>query len=341
MGPKGHQDLRRFFDGRVAIWHKSDERFFLSRFTLFDAQEKILEGVAQLKRMLVGFALSLFSALLFFTFPADTEALSKADVSFSSDAMDRGGVILVTVKADEQKAPRIIWLQKDVPLVYSASDESWSGFISADLHQETGLHDCMIRELSSGFQERYPIRIRLKDYGVRRLKLPKTKVELDAHSLKRVKNEAAVIHSLWPAGDISPKWKGQFLMPVDGDIVGTFGRKSIINHLHKSPHTGVDLAGKKGDPVVAINSGRVLLVADHFFSGKSVYVNHGGGIISMYSHLDKILVSKGDDIQKGEVVGLLGATGRVTGPHLHWGVRINGNRINPLTLIELSGALKE
>lgn len=294
-----------------------------------------------MRRTLVGFALSFFSALLLFTFPANTGALSKADVSFSSDTLDRGGVILVTVKTNEQKKPRITWLQKKVPLVYSTSDESWSGFISADLHQETGLYDCMIRETSSGFQERYPIRIRLKDYGVRRLKLPKTKVELDAHSLKRVKNEAAVIHSLWPAGDTSSKWKGHFVMPVDGDIVGTFGKKSIINQLHRSPHTGVDLAGKKGDPVVAINHGRVLLAADHFFSGKSVYVNHGGGIISMYFHLDKILVNKGDDIHKGEVIGLLGATGRVTGPHLHWGVRINGNRVDPLTLIALSGTLEE
>ena len=87
--------------------------------------------------------------------------------------------------------------------------------------------------------------------------------------------------------------------------MGTFGKKSIINQLHRSPHTGVDLAGKKGDPVVAINHGRVLLAADHFFSGKSVYVNHGGGIISMYFHLDKILVNKGDDIHKGEVIGLI------------------------------------
>jgi murein DD-endopeptidase MepM/ murein hydrolase activator NlpD len=211
----------------------------------------------------------------------------------------------------------------------------------ADLNQKAGVYQTVISMPSSDFREQFDIRVTEKDYGLRNLALPKEKVELDAKSLKRVKKEASVVNALWSASGAVPAWKGVFLMPVDGDVVGTFGRRSIINNLERSPHTGVDQKGEAGAPVRAINSGHAVLIADHFFTGNSLYLDHGGGIISMYFHLDKVLVNDGDAIKKGQVIGLVGATGRVTGPHLHWGVRVNGARVNPLTLIDLSKALEE
>ncbi|MBW1862211.1 MAG: M23 family metallopeptidase, partial [Deltaproteobacteria bacterium] len=124
-------------------------------------------------------------------------------------------------------------------------------------------------------------------------------------------------------------------------LVGPFGRRSIINDQPRSPHSGVDLKGKRGTPIKAANNGKVALTGNHFFSGKSVVIDHGGGIQSMYFHLDKIMAKEGQTIIKGQVIGLVGSTGRSTGPHLHWGMRVNGARVDPLMLTGLSQQIEE
>jgi len=137
-----------------------------------------------------------------------------------------------------------------------------------------------------------------------------------------------------------PLWRGPFLRPIEGEIVGPFGRRSIINDQPRASHSGVDMKAQEGTPVKSMNDGRVVLTVDHFFSGKSVIIDHGGGILSMYFHLDKIMVKNDHEVTKGQPIGLVGATGRATGPHLHLGVRINGARVDPLGLIELSKGLE-
>jgi murein DD-endopeptidase MepM/ murein hydrolase activator NlpD len=271
--------------------------------------------------------------------PLKSESSAETEVFFSSVSLVRGDLILITIKADILEKPQIIWRKKEIPLIYSQANASWRGFIAADLKQKPGVYKVVVQLPSSGFEKEFYIRVNDRDYGVRKLNLDPKKVELDAEALNRVKNEAAIVNKLWTADCQLPLWDDRFLMPVDKKIVGTFGRRSIINKRKRAPHTGVDISGKLGDPVKAIHNGTVMLVADHFFTGNSLYLDHGGCIISMYFHLDKILVKDGDQIEKGQIIGLVGATGRVTGPHLHWGVRINGARVNPLTLIELSREL--
>ncbi len=273
--------------------------------------------------------------------PVDAESLSVSDITFSSDRMARGDVILLSVRAGREAAPRVTWMNREIALVYSEAAGAWQGFLAADLNQKKGTYKALIQLPSSGFDRTFTIGITGRDYGVRNLTLPSGKVDLDSESLKRVKEEAAVVNALWGAQEPVPAWKGAFLMPVDGEVVGTFGKRSVINNMERSPHTGVDQKGETGTPVRAINNGRVVLIADHFFTGNSIFLDHGGGVISMYFHLDKVLVNGGDTINKGQTIGLVGATGRVTGPHLHWGVRVNGARVNPLTLIDLSRGLEE
>jgi murein DD-endopeptidase MepM/ murein hydrolase activator NlpD len=124
-------------------------------------------------------------------------------------------------------------------------------------------------------------------------------------------------------------------MPTDGPILNSFGRRRIINGEPRNPHTGEDIAAPEGAPVVASNSGVVRLIADHFFSGHSVFIDHGDGLYTMYFHLSKALVVPSQRVRKGEMIGLVGASGRATGPHLHWGARLNGARVNPLALTRL------
>jgi murein DD-endopeptidase MepM/ murein hydrolase activator NlpD len=106
----------------------------------------------------------------------------------------------------------------------------------------------------------------------------------------------------------------------------------VINGQSRRPHSGEDISAPLGTPVLAINEGTVQLVADHFFSGKSIVVDHGLGLYSMYFHLSSVVVQAGERVAKAQVIGAVGASGRASGPHLHWGVRLNGARVNPLSL---------
>lgn len=146
--------------------------------------------------------------------------------------------------------------------------------------------------------------------------------------------------ALWQAPTSETVWQGSFLRPLDGEVVGPFGRRSIINDQPRSPHSGVDFKAGRGTPVRAMNHGTVVLTEDRFFAGRSVVLDHGGGVLSMYFHLEKILVQNDQFVEKGQVVGLVGATGRATGPHLHLGIRINGARVDPLGLMSLSKDLE-
>ncbi len=123
------------------------------------------------------------------------------------------------------------------------------------------------------------------------------------------------------------------MAPVPGAITSPFGRRRVINGSPRSPHTGVDLRAAAGAEIIATNHARVVLVDDFYFGGKSVVLDHGGGLYTMYFHLSDFRVKEGSRVRKGGVVGLAGMTGRVTGPHLHWGARLNGARVDPFELL--------
>lgn len=268
-------------------------------------------------------------------------ALEEGGVFLSSATLSQGEVGLVRVRADGRKAPIVVWLEKEIPLSPNAQKTRWVGFLGVDLREKPGIRKILVRRSPDGPQRELAIRIVPKDYGVRRLTLPKAMVDLDAKTLERVRSESKIVNRLWGEPPLPPSWDGAFIMPLEGEVVGPFGRRSIINEQPRSPHSGVDLRAKKGTPVRAINRGRVELTADHFFSGLSVVINHGGGIQSMYFHLERIAVEEDDLVEKGQVIGYVGSTGRATGPHLHFGVRVNGSRVDPLGLISMSQGILE
>jgi len=141
-------------------------------------------------------------------------------------------------------------------------------------------------------------------------------------------------------GRVTPErlWGGKFRIPLDGVTTGSnFGRRRILNGNPGSPHGGVDLPGATGTPVHAAQRGRVVLAEELFFAGNTVVVDHGLGIYTFYGHLSEIDAKVGDDLEAGTVLGKVGATGRVTGPHLHWGLTVERARVNPLQLVTLLG----
>ena len=268
-------------------------------------------------------------------------ALSQSDIYVSSDIIPQGDLSLIRIKVDKGEIPQVTWMKKKVFLVPNHDKTFWQGFLVADLREKPGQYQAHVKVSPSDQNKLLDIEVVDKDYGVRRLTLPKEMVDLDAETLKRVKKESEIMKKLWEVPASTPCWKGPFLRPIPGDVIGPFGRKSIINDQPRSPHTGVDLRGERGVRLKAVNNGRVIFTGEHFFAGRSVVIDHGGEILSMYFHLKEILVQENDMVKKGQIIGLVGSTGRATGPHLHWGMRLNGARIDPLRLIEISQELEE
>ena len=123
-------------------------------------------------------------------------------------------------------------------------------------------------------------------------------------------------------------------MPLEGTITSLFGHRRYFNGQPRSPHSGLDIAAKEGTPILAPASGEIVLADELYFNGKTVFIDHGQGLVTMYCHMSQILVANGKTVQQGHQIGLVGSTGRATGPHLHWSVSLNGFRVDPYILIE-------
>lgn len=285
--------------------------------------------------------LLLFFNTCFFNSICWAKPTKQSSVHISSSRIPQGGTSIITIQTVQGKHPIVTWLTRQVHLVPDSNKTRWQGFLAADLKERPGRYEAVV-SIDPFVQEiKVAVEILAKDYGVRRLTLPKDMVELDDKTLERVLKEQRKMKGLWEEPYPTPLWSGRFLRPVPGKIIGPFGTRSIINDQPRSPHSGVDLRGQTGTPIKAINHGKVVLTDDYFFSGKSVVVDHGGEILSMYFHLEKILVHYGEIVEKGQVIGLVGSTGRASGPHLHWGIRLNGARVDPMMFMELSQQLEE
>ena len=169
-----------------------------------------------------------------------------------------------------------------------------------------------------------------KDYGESRINIAdSSKVMLSKENASRATKEALLIKkniALYSHKSLSDL---DFNLPVDGIISSRFGKKRYINDIPRSPHMALDIAAPKGTSIFSPSDGKVVLVGDFFYGGKYVLLDHGMGLLTSYSHMSEILVEEGMIIIKGQEIGLVGSTGRVTGPHLHWTVYLNKERVNP------------
>ena len=231
-----------------------------------------------------------------------------------------------------------------VPLAPGLQNGIYEGLIGIDLTTKPAT--CEIKLIATdasgrSYSNPFILKIGKGIFRTQKLSLPSSMVDLDAKTLERVNNEANRLKALFQTFRDEKLWKGAFIRPLEGKLSSTFGMDRIINGQRRSPHTGVDLESEAGTPVWASNSGAVVLSDDLFFSGKSVILDHGWGLYSMYFHLAETLVKEGDRVGRGDVLGRVGSTGRSTGPHLHWAIRMNQARVDPLSLLKLSKHLEE
>jgi murein DD-endopeptidase MepM/ murein hydrolase activator NlpD len=253
----------------------------------------------------------------------------------------QGDIIVVTVPVDDSTT-RVQgkFLGRSISFFPDMRLEELKGFVGLlgiDLQDEPGTHELIV-EMKTGEQSRtlsYSISVVKGKFHVEHLTLPKDKVDLDEKTLARWKAEQEQVKAALATDSLSKLWQPGFVEPVSGKRTGIFGSVRIMNGQPRNPHNGEDISAPLGTDVVATNDGVVRLTVDHFFSGKGVFLDHGLGFYSMYFHLSDVLVRDGDQVKAGQIVGKVGATGRATGPHLHWGVKLNGARVNPYALLDL------
>jgi len=252
----------------------------------------------------------------------------------------QGQAVLVDLPAAASEvAAELIWQDQHAPLV--RRDEHWLALIGVDLDVPPGAHEVTIRyTFSDGATRdaREVLSVAKGQYPETHLEVEQRYVDLSPEDAQRAARESRHIAEIYDMRSDGTDWLVPFRSPLPGVSGGrNFGHRRFFNGQPRDPHSGADLRAAEGTTVLAANGGRVVLAENLFFSGNAVFIDHGAGIISVYLHLSQINVSVGDRIEQGEPVGLAGATGRVTGPHLHWGIRVLDARVDPFTLPGMPG----
>ena len=229
--------------------------------------------------------------------------VSKAEINNVQITPDKKGIFLLALGRDQQETTTI------------------------KFHQQDNLSD-------------YPFKVASTAWDIQNIKgIPPRKVTPSESDLKAIEFEQKSVREAQQNQNLTPYWRKGFIMPVEGRTSGNFGGQRIMNGIKKNPHAGMDIAAPSGTPIKAASDGIVTLAQkDLFYSGNVVIIDHGYGLHTIYAHLQQINVKKGDFIKQGDIIGSVGATGRATGPHLHWGASVHETKFNPLSLLNINKA---
>jgi murein DD-endopeptidase MepM/ murein hydrolase activator NlpD len=265
----------------------------------------------------------------------------------SAPEASQGSLLLIEVKSAKPLAEvQGDWSGRSVPFWREVrSSAQRKGLLGIDLEKASGEYELKVTgQTASGEKINCSAKVKVRKgrFATEKLQVGKQFVEPSPEQIKRADEERQKLRDIFDRVTPERLWDGQFRIPLDGVTTGTnFGRRRILNGNPGSPHGGVDLPGMTGTPVHAAQGGRVVLAEELFFAGNTVVVDHGLGIYTLYGHLSEIDAKVGDDVEAGAVLGKIGATGRVTGPHLHWGLTVERARVNPLELVRLLGKPSE
>ncbi len=288
-----------------------------------------------LRRLCV--CLTLFFAIFIATYEVAESREQLFSISVLPKKLYQGEMVKVLIRptSPEIRLLSCNFFGKEIP--YVKDETSYWCLLGAGLNEKTGLRLLTLRWKKGGENGIWtvPIMVYKKDYPKEFLKVPEKMVEFPKPVLKRVLEDQRAIRTALSSISADKFFEGHFIKPVPGQMKSPFGLRRYFNKKPRNPHSGVDLSAKRGTPVLASNSGRIALVRDCYLSGKTVVIDHGLGLYSIYAHLDKTFVHTGQIVQKGEKIGLSGMTGRATGPHLHWGTSLYGMRVDPLSVLKI------
>jgi murein DD-endopeptidase MepM/ murein hydrolase activator NlpD len=217
------------------------------------------------------------------------------------------------------------------------ASETWQALVGIDLDTKPAKYTVSV-DAGGGAQAASTLVVLPKKFPTRRLTVDEDFVNPPASVRDRINRESKLLASTWNHPSAERLWSQPFARPVPQAANSRFGTRSIFNGTPLNAHGGADFLSPAGTPIHAPNAGRIVVARDLYFSGNTVVIDHGQGLFSLLAHLSQSDVHEGDRVEAGRLVGLVGATGRVTGPHLHWAVRANGARVDPLSVLSLLGA---
>ena len=236
-----------------------------------------------------------------------------------------GGVAVIDLGPSSQTTPTARWGEQPIAVV--RDNGRWFALLGIPLDTLPG--DLEIRISSGATTTTRQVAVQIKNYPEQRLTIKdKRKVEPNAEDLVRIEREQKITEAIKKHFAI-PAPATDFALPASGPLSSRFGLRRIFNGQPRNPHAGLDVAVGTGTPVKAPADGVIANTGDYFFNGNTVFINHGQGLISAYMHLSRVDVRAGQAVKKGEPLGAVGSTGRVTGPHLHWAVTLNNTPVDP------------
>ncbi len=255
-------------------------------------------------------------------------------------AFEPGEVVVVEIKEPfEVKEARVRFLDRNYQMGMDGTNHRLFAFVSLDLGLEPGFYTLtvFVKRIQGKWESvQRRIVVPTKEFPLIKLWVDKKFITPPPRYYERIKWEAGILRVIY--GIYTPQWlgEGRFIFPAPGNARTNFGQRRLFNNYHRSSHKGVDVASPYGSSIIASNSGRVVLARDLYYAGKAVIIDHGLGVFTFYCHFSKILVKRGDDVKRGDVIGKVGATGRVTGPHLHWSINVAGKSVDPFSLLSLN-----
>ncbi|MDQ7786389.1 MAG: M23 family metallopeptidase [Thermodesulfovibrionales bacterium] len=253
-------------------------------------------------------------------------------VELSPDMISPGDPFVVKVTGvDDQQVPTASLTKKTFPFS-RYGDDGFVGIGAVDVTTKPGTYFLTVK--AGKKRKNIQLTVKRTVFKTQKLRLPKKVVSLCSEDKQRVRQENRQLKELFSKMS-ERNWEGEFIIPLPNEISTDFGTKRIFNRKWKVVHKGLDIRGREGEEIRAANSGVVVLAEELFYGGNTVILDHGQGIYTVYMHLSQYNVEPDDSVTKGEVIGLVGMTGRSTGPHLHFGVKVMNLNANPVSFMKL------
>jgi murein DD-endopeptidase MepM/ murein hydrolase activator NlpD len=252
-------------------------------------------------------------------------ALPTAAADLPQQRLAPGGVARIALGASAE-APRVKF--NGVPVLVIKEGSQWTAVLGIALAAAPGRANLLVQRAGEPESTRSFV-VKPWHYAEQRLKVAPGQVDLAKDDLARFERERAHTAQVIATFSDTPPASLQLRPPVAGPRSSSFGLRRVFNGQPRNPHSGMDIAAPQGTPVLAPAAGRVIDTGDYFFNGNTVWLDHGAGWLTMYCHLSAISVKVGDEFAAGTPIGAVGATGRATGPHLHWGVMLNRAMVDP------------
>jgi len=272
----------------------------------------------------------------FFAYPVTTFLCylvsGLVPVSALTESSVPGGVTIVDLGPASEPRPQARFGSNKIMVIQR--DGKWKGLVGLSLKTLPGDYIVSYRtEKPSSSDTEIAIKVLPKTYPEQRIKMKQKKyVSPNREQLARInkeKNHMSKLFKIWRDTDVSV----DLIWPVKGPVSSPFGLKRFFNDQPRNPHSGIDIAAPEGTDIVLPVDGNIIDTGNYYFNGNTVFVDHGQGMISMFNHMSKITVKAGDSLKRGEKIGEVGQTGRVTGPHLHWSLNLNQTRVNPMLFL--------